>query len=295
MKQRSNILTCPVAQKSTSFFLISIRCILLIFPVLMLNGCFNSDEPILNKAYQKFDLGYYESAIKDFNDLIKKYPDDYEAYLYRGISYSNLGDTVNAKADFINACNIFKASLFTDKNIDYKIKILCKSLNELGWMSLDHKDTSSALTYFNEAKYYYESNGSKKKFYSPQIYYALGKINYGFMKSNIYKDSAYIGFRDEAMKNFTNAIEEDKYYEWGFFGKGLIHYSDGYYDSAYNDVNMAIILNNKFSWAYYFRALCEKKLNGNADKICSDFKKSIKYQEKGDEVIDSAGLGEGCR
>jgi len=98
------------------------------------------------------------------------------------------------------------------------------------------------------------------------------------------------------MNNFKRSIEADKYYEFGFWGKGLIHYSDGYYDSAYTDLNMAIILYHKFSPAYYYRALCEKKLNGNQQAICNDYKKAIKYQEaEGEKIIDSVGLGEGCR
>ena len=41
---------------------------------------------------------------------------------------------------------------------------------------------------------------------------------------------------------------------------------------------MAIILYHKFSPACYYRPLCEKKLNGNQQAICDDYKKAIKYQ-----------------
>jgi len=58
---------------------------------------------------------------------------------------------------------------------------------------------------------------------------------------------------------------------------------------------MAIILYHKFSPACYYRPLCEKKLNGNQQAICDDYKKAIKYEEDWDKVIDSVGLGEGCK
>jgi hypothetical protein len=58
---------------------------------------------------------------------------------------------------------------------------------------------------------------------------------------------------------------------------------------------ISIILDHEFSAAYYFRALCEKKLNGKREAICSDYRKAIKYQKKGDEIIDSAGLREFCK
>ena len=48
--------------------------------------------------------------------------------------------------------------------------------------------------------------------------------------------------------------------------------------------------------AYYYRALCENKLNGNQQAICGDYEKAIKYQgEKDNKIIDSAGLAGVCR
>jgi hypothetical protein len=59
---------------------------------------------------------------------------------------------------------------------------------------------------------------------------------------------------------------------------------------------MAIILYHKFSPACYYRPLCEKKLNGNQQDICDDYKKAIKYQDdEGEKIIDSLELSEGCR
>ncbi len=274
--------------KTTDLIFISLRRFCSVFSILtlfLLNGCLTEDV-ILKKAYQKFDLGYYQSAINDFNELIKSNSDNEEAYLYRGLSYYYLNNIENAKVD-LNKAQI--------KSLNPKI--YCTASNYLGWISLENeKDTISALSYFTNAKDFYENRVSKDIFSVSQIYYALGKINYYFMKSAPYKSDDYYKYRDEAMNNFNQSIHVNKYYEFGFWGKGLIHYSDGYYDSAYADANMAIILYHKFSRAYYLRALCEKKLNGNQQAICNDYKKAIKYQEEeGEKIIDSVGLGEGCR
>jgi tetratricopeptide (TPR) repeat protein len=273
-KRQSSILFSPV-----------MLILMLIFSSIFLNGCFNSDDPILNKANEKFDLGYYRSAVNDFNKLIETKPDNEDAHLYRGISYYYLDIIDSAKIDL----NVAAASSTA--------KIKCKALNYLGWISLEiEKDTTSALSYFTYAKSFYESDGSKEMPFIAQNYYALGKLNYFFMRSASYKSDDYNNYRDEAMNNFNQSIVVDKYYAWGFYGKGLVHYSDGYYDSAYNDMKMAIILNNKISKAYYFRALCEKKLNGNQQAICDDYKKAIKYEEdEGEKIIDSVGLGEICK
>ena len=261
-------------KKLTSNFLILISKAIVIFPAFILNGCVFSDEAILNKAYEKFELGYYESAIEDFDKVIKSNPKYDEAYLYRGISNYYLDNIWNAKSD-LNKSNDCKASYY------------------LGLISLfNDKDTASATTYFTTASVLY----GKDTYTLARASYFLGKLQYGLMQSVSYKSDKYFEHRDEAMNNFNRSIKAEKYYEWGFLGKGMIHYSDGYYDSAYNDVSMAIILNNKLSWAYYFRALCEKKLNGNQQAICDDYKKAIKYQEaEGEKIIDSAGLGEVCR
>ena len=261
-------------KKSTSNFLISISKAIIIFPAFILNGCLNSDEAILNKAYEKFELGYYESAIEDFDKVIKSNPKDDEAYLYRGITNYYLDNIGNAKSDLTKSNN-------------------CKALYYLGRISLfNDKDTASATTYFTTASYLF----GKDTYTLARASYFLGKLQYGLMQSVTYKSDKYFEHRDEAMNNFNRSIEADKYYEFGFWGRGLIHYSDGYYDSAYTDLNMAIILYHKFSPAYYYRALCEKKLNGNQQAICDDYKKAIKYQKKeGEKIIDSAGLGGGCR
>jgi tetratricopeptide (TPR) repeat protein len=270
---------------SSTLFSPIVLILMLILSSIFLNGCFNSDDPILNKANEKFDLGYYRSAINDFNKLIETKPDNEEAHLYRGLSYYYLDIIDSAKIDL----NVAAASSTA--------KIKCKALNYLGWISLEiEKDTSTALSIFTYAKNTYESDGSKEMPFVARIYYALGKINYISMKSVTYKSDEYNSYREEAIKNFNQAIVLDKYNEWGFWGRGLVHYSDGFYDSAYTDMNMAIILYHKFSSAYYYRALCEKKLKGNQQAICDDYKKAIKYEEEeGEKIIDSVGLGEGCK
>jgi len=258
-----------------------------VLSLFFLNGCLTK-EVIFKKAYQKFDLGYYQSAINDFNELIQsnsESEENEEAYLYRGISYYYLGNIDSAKIDLNNA------------SISLKPYIYCKASNYLGWICLENeKDTTIAFSHFTNAKNFYENHISEDMVFIPQIYYALGKINYYFMKSAPFNSDDYYKYRDESMYNFKRSIEINKYYEWGFLGKGMIHYSYGNYDSAYADLNMAIVLYHKFSPAYYFRALCEKKLNNNQQAICDDYKKAIKYQEEeGEKIIDSAGLGGVCR
>ena len=259
----------------------------IILSLFFLNGCLTKDV-ILKKAYQKFDLGYYQSAINDFNELIQSNSDseeNEEAYLYRGISYYYLNKIDSAKIDF-------QYAIYSSKPIIY-----CKASNYLGWISIENeKDTTIAFSHFTNAKNFYENHISEDMVFICQTYYALGEINYYFMKSAPFNSDDYYKYRDESMYNFKRSIEINKYYEWGFLGKGMIHYKDGNYDSAYADVNMAIVLYHKFSPAYYFRALCEKKLNINQQAICDDYKKAIKYQEEEDnKIIDSAGLGEFCK
>ena len=94
-------------------------------------------------------------------------------------------------------------------------------------------------------------------------------------KGNAYCDQ---GEFDEAIQEFTKAIELDPEYALAYNNRGVAYDEKGEYDKAIADCNKAIELNPELDEPYFGRGLGYMEL-GQKEKAISDFEKSIELSE----------------
>ena len=126
---------------------------------------------INNQAKKKMEKGNYQAAIQDLNKAINLNPSLSEAYLSRGVAYSQLGRRIAAIADFNQAIKI------NPKN--------AKAYYYRGDEYLQLRDQGKALQDFNQAIKINPSN--------PKSYFNRGVVYY------------LLGNRNQAMENFQQA------------------------------------------------------------------------------------------
>ena len=109
-----------------------------------------------------------------------------------------------------------------------------------------------------------------------------------FNKGIAYYDQ---GEFDEAIEEFTEAIELDPEYAIAYYNRGWAYDEKGEYDEAIADYNKAIELDPELDVAYFTRGFLYMAL-GEKEKAISDFEKCIEVSktpaliERAQEILD---------
>ena len=86
------------------------------------------------------------------------------------------------------------------------------------------------------------------------------------------------GLYDEAVKEYTAAIELEPTLAVAYWGRGKVyHFDKGEYSKAAEDYSKAIELDPKYTKAYYYRGLANAA-NGVYDRAIADFSKTIELE-----------------
>ena len=79
---------------------------------------------------------------------------------------------------------------------------------------------------------------------------------------------------DEALPEFTKAIEINPTYPYAYANRGSIYYRKGQHDWAISDYTKALKINPRYADAYNNRGRVHMVSLGNNDKACSDWKRA---------------------
>lgn len=97
---------------------------------------------------------------------------------------------------------------------------------------------------------------------------------------------------DQAIADFTKAIELDPKYAHAYLGRGNANILKAEHDRAIADYTKAIELDPKFADAYYYRGLTYERLLGNKSSALADFRRAFSLgQNKGKDGIERLGGG----
>lgn len=168
-----------------------------------------------------FNNGKYDEALKSWDNLIKKYPNEASAYYNRAITNARLNDAASAEKDYKKAIELnpnmaeaydgLSGILVGQGKTDEALKYINKSLEinpenpgaymTRGVASLNNEDPNNAITDFNKALSYGEEN--------PAVYYYRGAA-YG-MSGNFsaaQKDMQEVMAKTESNSPVWNAAKQ---------------------------------------------------------------------------------------
>ena len=121
-----------------------------------LSGSDNSPLVLHNRASLLVDLGRYDEAMEDYNEILKQDPDDVEAYYRRGLLFLEKGDRTMAEADFQAAENSNSNHLFTklSKALIHKLDGNWLEAEKLYSDIISTEEDVNSVYYLNRAECY---------------------------------------------------------------------------------------------------------------------------------------------
>ena len=111
----------------------------------------------------------------------------------------------------------------------------------------------------------------------------------GELYFNLGQESLQEGKYDQAISDFSLAIEANPKYFQAFNSRGIAYYRKGQYDLAIADYSSAIELNSKDAMLYYNRGVSYAN-KGENDKAISDFSKAIEINKNDSGAYSFRGI-----
>ena len=71
--------------------------------MLVIVACGEDSLPYLNEGNDLYSNGYYQEAIKQYDEAIRLNPQFGEAYSNRGVAYDRIGKSIEAERDYAKA------------------------------------------------------------------------------------------------------------------------------------------------------------------------------------------------
>ena len=199
----------------------------------------NLSRSYYNRGSDYLAIGEHNKAIEDFNRAIKLNPSDASSYNNRSICYGELGQYDNQIKD------ISKAILIRPNDDVYYFN--------RGHAHYEKEKYSLAVEDFSKAI----------KLKPTSDYYCARGSAYGNM-----------GKREQAIKDYTKAIEITSHNEMAYLNRGLQYKDNSQYDLAITDLGKALSLNPKYLKALYNRAIIYQ-IQGRYDLSIEDLNRVI--------------------
>ncbi|MCI0712942.1 MAG: tetratricopeptide repeat protein [Chloroflexi bacterium] len=203
-------------------------------------------EAYMQRGIAELALGETDSAIRDFTQAIQQDETLAEAYYRRGLAHRDLSNNEDAIADFTRAIE-----LDTTFGAAYYYR---------GEIYLNQSDYETAIADFDLAI----------QFDFDEIYKAY--LDRGFAYSNI-------GNPDEAIRNYTQAIEAQPDYARAYNNRGIIYFDQGDFERAIENFDKAIEFDHfDLAAVYYNRGLSKYNL-GDFEGSIEDFNAALEVDD----------------
>jgi tetratricopeptide (TPR) repeat protein len=284
-----------------------------------------SVKGLLDKAYDLRSAGKHDEAIALYDQVLRKDTINYEAYVYRGLSYYEAGKTQKAYDDYSKAISMYPdsslayhhraillyAALYTDESIYDNTKAIELAKNDTlrmiafgnrGNAKQQKRDFQGAFEDYSRA-YILDTNDISTLNNMATVLDELGRVDDAvkYLKKIIQKDSSFVGayvnlgFQSnkqgkykEALGYFDKALRIEKDEPLSLNNRGLTRYYLKDYDGALKDINLSISIYPGNAYAYKNRALVYLAQN-KKEQACSDLQKALDNEFTkmyGNEVSD---------
>ncbi|MCP3942527.1 MAG: tetratricopeptide repeat protein [Desulfobacteraceae bacterium] len=273
-----------------------IKAILLIFiitPIVSCTKIVGWQELRAGKKYAR--KSEYRNAIREFSDAIKKNPDYWKFYNYRGAVYAKLNEVDLAIADFTNSLKLIPQSdtwggqLPNDDhaliymrrgNLYYKKGSYELAINDYN-VAIKLEPQFLKTLYFNRAL----ANEERKQFLSAVEDYSKIMTNLnGFSDSEKIKTYLNRGglYRklnkfDLALADINQALKLD--YNWqAYLSRGITYCKMGDFKKAISDLDNSVRLNPSNETAYLYKASIELITTCDLKKVLNNYFAVLKIE-----------------
>ena len=219
------------------------RILVFLASMILSTTSFGQDVELMNAAKNAFENKNYPEALQKADSYIKSNPSDANGYFLRGRIKNRQNNHESAITDFDKALEL-------DKN--------------LFWV--------------------YDWRGGSKR-YLFRYQEAIDDYNIGIEKikaadvKTLYADKGDVhtamGRLDDAIADYSKAIELDHEYYYGYANRGMVYYHQKKYTSAMDDFSKAIELKPEYLSPFYFRGKIKVLQSGSYQAASEDLEKVL--------------------
>lgn len=296
--------------------------LILLFIQTIANAQFRKDRIMYDGQKQLFD-NEFTQAINTFNRIISYYPDNVDAYLFRGIAKYELSDKNGAEMDFLKAVELdtfrtdalyYIGILSIEKNkLPSALNNFTRAINiddrhpqyfvSRSWVLSEIGDTANAIDDLNVAiklnpeqdnayinlAYLYSEKGNFDEAIrncNKAIKIDPGNLNWRLAKGHIYQRNKNL---EEAVVQYEYVLEHDSLYLQANYYLGLSFYEMEKYQKALDQFDLVLEVNSNNAMVYYYRGLVKYEMESYSDAI-NDFDKVLKLNTKNIYAFYARGI-----
>ena len=225
-------------------------------------GIFSGAEKLIESGQKYYHENDYDNAIKQFDDVIRFYPNYAPGYAWRGetlriegqydTAIGTLDEAIRLNQDYAWAYARRGEAYLMEAQYDSAISDFSEAVR-LDLNTFDY-DYDNAIVQFDEA-IRHDPN------------YALG---YAWRGETYRRKAQY----DLAIDDLNRAIRLNPEYAWAYAWRGDIYHTRNQYDTAIRDLNDAIKLDQDYAFAYAIRGN-SYRMKEQYDAAISDFDEAI--------------------
>ncbi len=255
-----------------------------------INQAIEYSHILLDYGHRDFRRDNFAEAIIDYSLFIdtNNNTDSYRiatAYLYRGLSKTNLGNDEDVTADYIQAVSIDPEK--------YSI------LSDFGEQELQQSKYEKAIVYFSQAIAIFDQtiaiiDNNLQNDPSPSYHNLRRHLRYQYVNSYVNRGRAKAGLgnSEEAIDDYNQAIVIDPRNSNAYFHRGIAKADLGNDEGAVDDYTQAIVFNSRSSNLYLYRGGIAKQvtdMNYNTSKRIYFHRRQANFRlgRYGDAFIDS--------
>ncbi|OPH10107.1 tetratricopeptide repeat protein [Cylindrospermopsis raciborskii] len=241
---------------------------------------------------------YYQEELRSELNLSHKYADnisniDIHAYYKLGLAYYQLGDydmaisnynqVINANVNHSNAYNKRGLAHYKSRNYHSAIEDFSQAISINPELAINYKNRAEARYLIGDYQGAIEDYSQVLSIHpdlldQPILVGDIGELfNIKCHDEVIYKNRAdhlyQLGEYEEAVENYNQAIALNINYVDAYYQRGKIYFNRGIYEAAVDDFSMVIKTQPNYGDAYYYRGNCWL-IMGNKQTASGDFKKA---------------------
>jgi len=234
-------------------------------------------ESFFEQGINEFEIGNYQAALSNFNQVITLEPNNAKAYCCRGNAYYRLADYQSSIIDCNQAISLkpdYAEAYCCRGNAYSDLDNWQSAISDLGQTIKLRPDNPYAYCWRADA-YYFMGD------YQSCIIDCSQAINLKPDYAEAYRcrGGAYSDLEDwqSAISDFNQVVSLEPDYAAAYYGRGDAYCRLGDYQSAISDFSQAIKLQPDISFAYFWRGFAYYNL-GDYQSAISDFSQAIKLK-----------------
>ena len=226
---------------------------------------FPSANTYFNRGLAYYKLGEFNKAIQDFNVVIGKEPEDFEAWYNRGLAHLDAGNIDSAIRDYEKSIALHPDfdKAYTGLGLSFAKQKDYKKAIQFFDKAIEFND-KQAVNYYNRGLAYRALNDKSKAIedISKAISLSDDKVDYYISRADLFHQT---GAFNESVMDYSHALTLSPESKTLYYNRGISKYDLKDFEEAIEDFEEALLYDSAHINSMWYLALCHKELGNELE------------------------------